>query len=1613
MIETVTQQEMGEEVFFPREDAPLFTCGEGNNSFRQAMLDARYREAEGVISVAFDCGAGSCEGGTVVKELPILSGRVTLPQALPEFSPPEGNELVSYSFGGWTESMDEANLVRKPGSEFTVGDRETLYFIASWPQKALLEIKRERDGEDMVFSVPEIESFTENYVLTSFCWQTCVLAAGEEPPENQDLLPWEDIPGETGQTYRRAMGAGDENRLFRCKITVEKKQQGFSLFSLFSATEEEELSLAAVRGAVYAAEGQYTVTCSPGEYTAGDGTKAAAAGTDQEAAFVAQGDYVVIPDCPYTMDKQENDVIVFNGWKDSDENNYDPGQIVQLDHDLTLTAQWAAATISYVDGTKSYSTPDLPDGTASKPYGYFYNSDSPNAYDNFPDNGTKYTNIVVVMGNTTLGTGDYALGEKDATITSRDPASGTMYDCTLTLSGNVSLQGNTRFEDLKWTAVKEASRLFANSHQVTMGQGLTMTNEYQFELYGEGGEVIVQSGDYRCVHGGKYTGDITGDTKVEISGNADVGVACGAGWSGSSVVTGNTQVLISGEARAAAVVGGNRSSDSDAGVTGSSFVMVGGNARIRADNNTVNEDTQFSSSGFVAGSGADPSFTTSAGNVRSGTHVEIRENAVVEGNVMGGSGDGWVDQALADSNQDSVENYYALTDTVGGTNVLITGNAQIKGSVFGGSSNRSCSGDTAVIVESGAISGSVYGGGLNGSVSGSSTVTISGGAISGNVYGGTLGAVSGSNLPNSDSSAGFDAAACLVMGDSRVEINGAGGLTIGGGVLGSGELTCVQGTRYVTIESYNGGLTTLQHIDLLKLSNSTVTIQGEDDLSDEYADKPFSITQVQDMRLYNSDLTLLAEARALGALSNCDATLGGDTALHPSVLPSARTGLATDEATRSTVQLKPGLLLQVRYVSDSGDTTYGPVSGVFWLKMSEPAAEDLGVRVEASYDSDTGAFLPDPETAEFVSSKVSTSYSRWRLGGTTLLCAAVLTAALTEDGAENTVQSDWIDLPTSEESTVYEVTNVVFEGEFNLVKPLESGTGIALPAFDETQKQHAGNTFSLWVDPVGDGWQSTGSETAQWGPYLLTELPEGETSWNSGVEGVWKRGDGTALLYTEGAGANGQVQFSLLYNGGYESFSGGTVEVTLKEFPSAGKTAGDELNTVKILLTLAKDKSGSYQSAWVARGRTFNDMPEEEAVAISARGAVTAEFLTEYYPSTTGASDMYLHLCSEDGTEVAFPSGAGVVLGDRSTAGQYQYYYCVSQGKTGLCLEDFTNLSDANTGYPGPSDVTNALTERLRFVVDFSSAADQLSQGSYYLALTHQADQSLTEKGVAEAAFSITSDGTPSLQLTQNTDLSAGGVWALTVTTQVPAADTRYENGASIRLSLQLPDGTSAGFPNQLSIRALGQDGEELSCFSGSAMWDRSGSVSFTLPKNSVSTVLLDFSDVPDTVFSNGAYVLRANMSPQVGLQVCSDSEKDAGATLGSLVMERNSTAARSVYLSMENDTDRLVDAAEGPAQMNLSLKCENLLDSDILTVEILRKTCREEPHDSSYAPVENQSQWGIAPASGTAAGEWGNTLTVTVPQGQASGTYRIKIVVESGGKVVIDTEQVYNFIVK
>ena len=211
------------------------------------------------------------------------------------------------------------------------------------------------------------------------------------------------------------------------------------------------------------------------------------------------------------------------------------------------------------------------------------------------------------------------------------------------------------------------------------------------------------------------------------------------GGAGKSATYGNRIIQVTGGLVNYSVFGGSNGNDgsgTDGTLNGSTYVYIGGNAKIGSETLINNGSTLWGSeAGSVFGNGNGNTSSDSIGSCENSTII-IDEKALVNKNVYGGG------------------NYGATgvssTSNSSKTDIVIY-NGTIKGSVFGGG-NQNGAGDnykTAHInieMYNGVIATSLYGGSnIKGTIYGDVNILMAGGEISNSLYGGGKGGVSTNN----------------------------------------------------------------------------------------------------------------------------------------------------------------------------------------------------------------------------------------------------------------------------------------------------------------------------------------------------------------------------------------------------------------------------------------------------------------------------------------------------------------------------------------------------------------------------------------------------------------------------------------------------------------------------------------------------------------------------------------------------------------------------------------------------------------------------------------------------------------------------------------------------
>ena len=273
-----------------------------------------------------------------------------------------------------------------------------------------------------------------------------------------------------------------------------------------------------------------------------------------------------------------------------------------------------------------------------------------------------------------------------------------------------------------------------------------------------------------------------------------------------------TFVITGGTIKGWIAGGANGTTEAGGQLLGSSYIYVGGKARIDSQNKTSNSAViNRAVGGNVFGAGCGYSATSTSGQVTLGTNVVIADNAYVERGVYGGGSYGYTE---------ATSNIYITGGTIGGNVGGVTINENdnagysedIQGGVYGGACQNK-GGNVNIYMTGGTVNGGIYGGSnASGTLSGDVTMKITGGNVgessqkTASVYGGGYGGSTTVNGSTNITMTGGTVNGNVFGGGNQGTVNNNASVTITGGtvignVYGGGNEAAVGGQTRVVIGS--------------------------------------------------------------------------------------------------------------------------------------------------------------------------------------------------------------------------------------------------------------------------------------------------------------------------------------------------------------------------------------------------------------------------------------------------------------------------------------------------------------------------------------------------------------------------------------------------------------------------------------------------------------------------------------------------------------------------------------------------------------------------------------------------------------------------------------------
>ena len=459
----------------------------------------------------------------------------------------------------------------------------------------------------------------------------------------------------------------------------------------------------------------------------------------------------------------------------------------------------------------------------------------------------------------------------------------------------------------------KAQNVFGGSNSSgTVNNTYVEINSGTYEnVYGgnnQGGEVItanvvVNNGSIQNVYGGNNLGGTCNTPYVTINGGQARDVYGG----GNKVSTRVTNVKIYGTVLRDVYGGGNEAEvDTNANVellnadVGNNVYGGGNQGTITGNTNLHMKDSKVGNSLYAGGNGTSATVYGNTNLVMEGTKNNVAKNVFGGGN----------EAATGTTSNHSSSN----VNIVGGT---------ILGNVYGGANTSVVYGTTATKIGYDAV--------------GDSSLEIGDINIVGTIFGGGETNAEGDEIYDFDFISVTDGIDILIDGNKHQNFK------MTGSIFGSGNASSTSGESYITIKNYgtkdNPQMNiSLQRANLATIINSAISLSGTTDRTNEYSDREYSISRVDEVKLKNnSTLYLQNNANLLKKFSSVVDENGTEVKANVSI--NEETG-ETSRNVDNRIYMLEGKFLNV--ATDEQASHYGEVSGMFFFGLftstTNPAA---------------------------------------------------------------------------------------------------------------------------------------------------------------------------------------------------------------------------------------------------------------------------------------------------------------------------------------------------------------------------------------------------------------------------------------------------------------------------------------------------------------------------------------------------------------------------------------------------------------------------------------------------------------------------------------------------
>ena len=424
------------------------------------------------------------------------------------------------------------------------------------------------------------------------------------------------------------------------------------------------------------------------------------------------------------------------------------------------------------------------------------------------------------------------------------------------------------------------------------------------------------------------TSTLTGDTHVQLSGNATAEHVIGGNNKGASTtLTGNTNVTVKDNAIVAgAIIGGSTSAhNAVTTITGNTSVLV---TNVQYSNTAQNLDGGLSNS-YIIGGSSWSSNTTSGTTIQGSTSATINLNGIT---LSGTEEHNSFVKTIIGGSYGNVNNAGTVNNINGDTSVSIIGREGITftGDIIGGSFENS--------------------GQAQYTIGGNSSISISGGStFTGNIYGGSYSKMPG-NTGSTMTTAG-NITVELGTGTYRGNIYGAGNK----GTAGGDVLVSLTGGSVFGAEGQDGGITVGGSAGAAVEGNRTLELKGTFGNGD-FQNVTFTRFDEINIAQEGASATIwaLTDSPSLTKTGAGTLTLGADAAGAETILDGTTEGITITEGSlnlsgaggshmKGTWNIASGS----RLTGVSGTVTVGGENGLDSLSIAL-GTENIGQDTQAS-----------------------------------------------------------------------------------------------------------------------------------------------------------------------------------------------------------------------------------------------------------------------------------------------------------------------------------------------------------------------------------------------------------------------------------------------------------------------------------------------------------------------------------------------------------------------------------------------------------------------------------------------------------------------------------------